>query len=77
MHILHYELHAVGTLTSGFKLVVLLGLEDWVGDPQPRVMLPELRDQVVGYKPHSPRQSIQHYGHKGLHTWVYNKRDIR
>ena len=55
-------------LTSGFKLVVLLGLEDWMGDPQPRVMLPQLGDQVVGYKPHRPRQGVQHDGHKGLET---------
>ena len=53
-------------LTSGFKLVVLLGLEDRMRDPQPRVMLPQLGDQVVGYKSHRPRQSVQHDGHKGL-----------
>lgn len=55
-------------LTSWFKLMVLLGLEDWVGDPQPRVMLPQLRDQIVGDKPHCPRQSVQHNGHKRLET---------
>lgn len=58
-------------LTSGFKLMVLLGLEDGVGDPQPRVMLPQLGDQVVSDKPHCPRQSVQHNGHKGLDTRWY------
>ena len=53
-------------LTSGFKLVVLLGLEDRMGNPQPGVMLPQLGDQVVGHKPHRPRQSVQHDGDKGL-----------
>lgn len=61
----------VGVLTSGFKLVVLLGLEDRMRDPQPWVMLPQLWDQVVGYKPHCPRQSVQHDGDKGLGTCWY------
>lgn len=55
-------------LTSGFKLVVLLGLEDRVGDPQPRVVLPQLGDQVVSDESHRPRQSIQHNCHKWLET---------
>lgn len=53
-------------LTSGFKLVVLFGLEDRMGDPQPRVMLPQLGDQVVGDNPHRPSQSVQHDSHKRL-----------
>lgn len=35
-------------------------------DPQPRVVLPQLRDQVVGDKAHRRRQSVQHDGDKGL-----------
>lgn len=58
--------YTAGTLTSGFKLVVLFGLEDRMGDPQPGVMLPQLGDQVVGHKPHRPSQSVQHDGDKGL-----------
>lgn len=58
-------------LTSGLKLVVLFGLQDWMGDPQPRVMLPQLRDQVVGYKPNRTRESVQHDGHKGLEMCWY------
>lgn len=60
------QLWTPGILTSGLKLMVLLRLEDWMGDPQPRMMLPQLGDQVVGNKPHRPRQSVQHDGHKGL-----------
>lgn len=37
-----------------------------MGDPQPRVMLPQLGDKVVGDKSHCPRQSVQHDGDKGL-----------
>lgn len=37
-------------------------------DPQPRMMLPQLRDQVVGDKAHRRRQSVQHDGDKGLQT---------
>lgn len=37
-----------------------------MGDPQPRVVLPQLGDQVVGDKAHCPGQSVQHDGHKGL-----------
>lgn len=55
-------------LTPGFKLMVLLGFEDWVGDPQPGVMLPQLGDQVVGHQAHRRRQSVQHDGHKRLQT---------
>lgn len=62
---------SASTLTSGFKLMVLLGLEDRMGDPQPRMMLPQLGDQVVCHKPHSPRQSVQNDGHKGLQTSNY------
>lgn len=39
-----------------------------MGDPQPRMMLPQLGDQVVGYKAHCPSQSVQHNSHKGLET---------
>lgn len=55
-------------LTSGFKLVVLLSLENRMRNPQPGVVLPQLGDQVVGHKAHRPRQSVQHDGHKGLRT---------
>lgn len=48
--------------------MVLLGLEDWMRDPQPRMMLPQLRDQVVGDEPHRCGQSVQHDGDKGLQT---------
>lgn len=67
---IHFCVYTVGTLTSGFKLVVLFGLEDRMGDPQPGVMLPQLGDQVVGHKPHRPRQSVQHDGDKGLEKQV-------
>ena len=63
--------YTVGVRTSGFKLVVLLGLEDRVGDPQPGMMLPQLGDQVVRDKAHRPRQGVQHDGHKGLGTKWY------
>lgn len=58
-------------LTSGFKLMILLGLEDRMGNPQPRMVLPQLGDQVVGHKPHRPRESIQHDGYKGLQTGTH------
>lgn len=48
--------------------MVLLGFEDGMGDPQPRVMLPQLGDQVVRHQAHRRRQSVQHDGHKGLQT---------
>lgn len=63
------------TLTSGFKLMVLLGLEDRMGDPQPWMMLPQLGDQVVRHKPHCPRQSVQNDGHKGLQMSRYSKKE--
>lgn len=37
-------------------------------NPQPRVVLPQLRDQVVGDKAHRRRQSVQHDGDKRLQT---------
>lgn len=48
--------------------MVLLGFEDGMGDPQPRVMLPQLGDQVVRHQAHRRRQSVQHDGHEGLKT---------
>lgn len=39
-----------------------------MGDPQPRVMLPQLGDQVVRHQAHRRRQSVQHDGHEGLQT---------
>lgn len=54
------------TQTSGLKLVVLFGLQNRMRDPQPGVVLPQLRNQVVGHEPHRPRQSVQHDGHEGL-----------
>lgn len=54
------------SLTGGLELGVLLTLQDRVGDPQPGVMLPQLRDQIVSNKPHSRCQGVQHYGDKGL-----------
>jgi len=35
------------------------------------MVLPQLWDQVVGYKPNRPRQSVQHDGHKRLHISWY------
>jgi len=57
-----------GVMTSRLKLVVFLGLEDRVGDPEPGVVLPELGDDVVGDEAHRPGQRVQHDGHKGLRS---------
>lgn len=47
-----------------------------MGDPQPRMMLPQLGDQVVGHKAHCPSQSVQHNSHKGLETSECTMKEI-
>lgn len=53
-------------LTSHFLLLILFAFKDGVWNPHPRVMLAELWEQVVGYKPHSAGQDKQHDAEKRL-----------
>lgn len=47
-------------LTSHLPLLILPVFQDGVRDPHPRVVLAELREQVMGHKAHGAGQDEQH-----------------
>lgn len=53
-------------LTSDFKLVVLLGFEQRVGEAVPGQLLPDLRQQVVCEQAHRAQQRVQNVAEEGL-----------
>lgn len=58
--------HEDGLLTCHLPLPILSVPKNGVGDPHPRVVLAELGEQVVGYKPHGGGQDKQHDAEEGL-----------
>ena len=49
-----------------FPLLILPVFKDGVGKPHPRVVLAELREQVVSDKPHGTGQDDEHHAEKRL-----------
>lgn len=48
------------TLTSDFILVVLGCLQQRTGEAVPGQLFPHLRQHVMGYKPHTANQCVEH-----------------